>query len=141
MKFHLWRRPGRCGSRRQTNATSDLSNDQADIVDLDAWLAIVESETDPVQWPDDGLAGVGEGSGDGICDDRPLGDRLLDVLYDDEASLVPSPAAHLSQDQWNALPPAEREYFLWRSRRRIDPRLIPRVTRRTKLLNRIVRST
>ena len=63
-------------------------------------------------------------------DVNALREKLLAVLADENASLVPPSAGNMTIDQWNELSDAERERFRRRQLRRIDPRFVPSATSR-----------
>jgi hypothetical protein len=86
--------------------------------DLDRWVELADGQ-------------AGGADADGVDVDvetsmNELRERLLAVLADDEASMVPPSAGDLSPDEWNALDPAQRQQLQRQQLSRLDPRLIPR---------------
>jgi hypothetical protein len=59
--------------------------------------------------------------------------RLLAVLVDDDASLVPPSAGHRSPEEWDAMAADERRVLQGQQLARLDPRLIPRTVLRRPL--------
>jgi hypothetical protein len=90
-----------------------------DGVDLDEWSQL-------------GAADRGE---DGSVPDLPVGagsdslrERLLAVLDDENASLVPPSAGDMTQAEWDSLSELEREGFRRLQLQQLDPRVVPRYT-------------
>jgi hypothetical protein len=83
---------------------------------LDSWLELTGSDrtVDPEQLRSSEVAALRE--------------RLLAVLADDTgtASMPPPTAGGMSQEDWDALPEAERRVLRGRQLRSLDPRLLPR---------------
>lgn len=129
MRFHLWRRSHRESQHQASRATPD----PGDSIDLDTWLRIA-ADCEPSPPIEDGPFPTPD-----LCS---LRDKLLAVLEDEEASLVPPAAGDMTQQEWDALPDAEREGYRREQLRRIDPRLVPRTTlnsRRTSRATRVYR--
>lgn len=60
-------------------------------------------------------------------------DRLLRVLDDDQLSMAPPTAAGLTDDQWTALPDADRKVLVRRQLAKLDPRLLARAISRRSM--------
>lgn len=109
MRFHLWRKSDRQADRA---AITDDDPDPLSPIDLDRWAAADTpgrtDERDP-----DVLA---------------LRDKLLEVLADEEASLVPPVAGDMTQAEWDALEEGERESYRRLQLKRVDPRFVPSYT-------------
>lgn len=88
------------------------------MIDPDLWIEMANSAT---ELPAAGPAGF---------DDRPdvddLTDRLLHVLDDESASMVPPTARNLSYEEWQRTPPRARARLIRRHLASLDPRLLPR---------------
>lgn len=120
MRFHLWRRSDRKVDRHAPPG-SPPRPDPLDRIDLDEWA---EQAAEELPCPPDKSTAA-----DGVAS---LGDKLLAVLADEEASLVPPSAGDMTQDEWNALTEAEREGFRRLQLKRVDPRFVPHYTLNTR---------
>ncbi|MDH3682675.1 MAG: hypothetical protein OEV40_22310 [Acidimicrobiia bacterium] len=120
MRFHLWRRSDRKVEWHAPPGSAPRP-DPLDHIDLDEWAEYASDEV-PCP-PDKSSAADGIGS---------LGEKLLAVLADEEASLVPPSAGDMTQEEWNALTEAEREGFRRLQLKRVDPRFVPRYTLNTQ---------
>ena len=115
MRFHLWRRSDRAANSACPEADPSVA-ESATRVDADLWAQTAQGDT--------------EIEGEALVDGEPgsLRDKLLAVLADEEASLVPPSAGGMTIDQWAGLTDAERERFRRRQLRRVDPRFVPETT-------------
>lgn len=116
MRFHLRRKAHRTEHHHRSSESSPPCPDPDDSIDVDAWAA-------------SGIDGIR-----GAVEESPLGgasslrDRLLAVLADEDASLVPPSAGDMTQQEWNELSEAEREGFRRQQLTRVDPRFVPHYT-------------
>ena len=112
-------------------------------VDLDRW---VEFGADAQSAASDGLseqrsatdvARTGDNTDDSTTDgdQSPLSlrDKLLAVLAEDDASLVPPSAGDMTQAEWDSLTEIEREGYRRKQLDKLDPRIVPRYTMGTSL--------
>lgn len=118
MRFHLWRQSDRKADDPVPEAPPS-GPDPSDTIDVDEWSSEV----------DDGSTMCGtvseEASADGV---GSLRDKLLAVLADEEASLVPPVAGDMTQAEWEELSEAEREGYRREQLKRVDPRFVPHHT-------------
>ena len=120
MRFHLWRKSDR--GVDDPVSCSTPRPDPSDQVDVDQW---VDGGIEPEQA---NLAGEAVAAHGAVT----LRDRLLAVLDDEEASLVPPSAVDMTQEEWNSLTDAEREGFRRLQLKRVDPRFVPQYTMNTR---------
>ncbi len=109
MRFQPWRKTER---RTPGPATSGDEPEPLSPGDLERW-ANGESATST------------EGADHRV---EALRDRLLAVLADDEASMVPASAGDMTQQEWDELTEAQRESFRQLQLKRVDPRYVPTFT-------------
>ncbi len=134
MRIFPWRTPSRKTAEEEPLPPMDDSDRE---VDVDDWLAMAAGPEMPGTFQHH----VHDDGPDGGIDIEPLRNRLLAVLADEEASLVPPSAGDMSQQEWEALPEQQRECYRRLQLRRIDPRLVPNATLNARRSSRAVRST
>lgn len=114
-------RPRPVPGRRQT---CRAANGSTTVIDPDHWVALANGDDEPT------------------TDDPPparpdaerverLTERLLEVMSDDRATMVPPTAGGMSRREWDALPRRRRLGFTLRQLRGMDPRLFTRAVLRS----------
>ncbi|MGI9614221.1 MAG: hypothetical protein ACR2QO_15020 [Acidimicrobiales bacterium] len=131
MRFNLRRKP--VDRPDHANGTEDHG------VDLDRW---VEFGAEAHSAASDGLSeqlsatdvdSAGDSTTGGDQSPLSLRDKLLAVLAEDDASLVPPSAGDMTQAEWDSLTEIEREGYRRKQLEKLDPRLVPRYTMGTSL--------
>jgi hypothetical protein len=129
MRFNLRRKPDdRPDPADSTSCSDHPPAAEEEGIDLDRWVQLA---ADP------------PGSSSGADDEAPLHhevrsgvslrDKLLAVLAEDDASLVPPSAGDMTQAEWDSLSEIEREWYRRQQLQQLDPRIVPRYTMGTSL--------
>lgn len=92
----------------------------AEGVDLDAWVQLGADALHASPAVTERTAEMANGS--------TLRERLLAVLAEEDASLVPPSAGDMTQAEWDTLSEVEREGYRREQLKQLDPRLVPRYT-------------
>ena len=147
MRFNLRRKPDDRPDHGNGTENHGVDLDRWVELGADAQSAAPDSSSDRRSATDVDSTGErcidrhGDGDGDGIDGDgvdregmdgdrSPLSlrDKLLAVLAEDDASLVPPSAGDMTQAEWDSLSEIEREGYRRKQLDQLDPRLVPRYT-------------